>query len=254
MKPRFRAGTALILAGCLAITTASCSKHESEDPTAQPATETAATTTETAPATSTSKKPTTSKKPSKTTSAGKKANPNKGAPPAGVGTFNMDGPAPIVGATYDSMPYVLPLNPAGPQATMVRWVDGWGQSPATAEQGTTYVLGHAWGQQHLVFNPISEFVTANVDMNNPTPVPSVNETPMQRFVTDALNGSTITMEGPSGARSWVVDTAYLVDKNTAGFDKKLVNEHEPGRIVLIACSVDGNQDLNYNVVVEGHLK
>lgn len=166
----------------------------------------------------------------------------------------MTGPAPISGATYDSMPYVLPLNPAGPQATMVRWVDGWGESPATAEDGTTYVLGHAWGQQQLVFNPISEFVTAAVDMNNPTPVPSTNETPMQRFETDALDGSVITMKGAKGERQWVVDTAYLVDKYKAGFDKNLVNEHKPGRIVLIACSVAGSQDLGYNVVVEGHLK
>lgn len=95
---------------------------------------------------------------------------NEGPAPALTGTFEMDGPATITGATYDSMPFVLPLNPAGPQETMVRWVQDWGESPATAEQGTTYVLGHAWGQQKLVFNPFSEVVTANVDLSNPTTV------------------------------------------------------------------------------------
>lgn len=233
------------LAAVLACTlvVAGCSRTEPSD---APTSTAAPTTTSAGAATSTSKAPTTSAKP--TTS-------RKPAPaPAGTGTFSMTGPAPISGATYDSMPYVLPLNPAGPQATMVRWVDGWGESPATAEDGTTYVLGHAWGQQQLVFNPISEFVTAAVDMNNPTPVPSTNETPMQRFETDALDGSVITMKGAKGERQWVVDTAYLVDKYKAGFDKNLVNEHKPGRIVLIACSVAGSQDLGYNVVVEGHLK
>ena len=36
-------------------------------------------------------------------------------PVGGTGSFNMDGPAPVQDATFDSMPYALPLNPAGPQ-------------------------------------------------------------------------------------------------------------------------------------------
>lgn len=178
---------------------------------------------------------------------------NEGPAPAGVGEFSMTGPAAIASATYDSMPYVLPLNPAGPQATMVRWVDGWGQSPATAELGTTYVLGHAWGQQKLVFNPISEVVTAHVDFNNPTYVPGDEGTTVTRFQTPVLNGSTIRMSDAAGAREWVVDNAYLVGKEWAGYDTDLIDEHKPGRIVLIACSVDGAADLDYNVIVEGHL-
>ncbi|MBU5654993.1 sortase [Corynebacterium aurimucosum] len=179
---------------------------------------------------------------------------NEGPAPALTGTFEMDGPATITGATYDSMPFVVPLNPAGPQDTMVRWVDGWGQSPATAEQGTTYVLGHAWGQQKLVFNPFSEVVTANVDLNNPTIVEGLDGMDVQRFSTPVLNGSHIRMTSDDGVgREWIVDNAFLVDKEALGSDADLMNTEAPGRIVLIACAVDGSTDLEYNVIVTGHL-
>ncbi|XMX15097.1 sortase [Corynebacterium aurimucosum] len=179
---------------------------------------------------------------------------NEGPAPALIGTFEMDGPAAITGATYDSMPFVVPLNPAGPQDTMVRWVDGWGQSPATAEQGTTYVLGHAWGQQKLVFNPFSEVVTANVDLNNPTIVEGLHGMDVQRFSTPILNGSHIRMASDDGVgREWIVDNAFLVDKEDLGSDADLMNTEVPGRIVLIACAVDGSTDLEYNVIVTGHL-
>lgn len=179
---------------------------------------------------------------------------NEGPAPALIGAFEMDGPAAITGATYDSMPFVVPLNPAGPQDTMVRWVDGWGQSPATAEQGTTYVLGHAWGQQKLVFNPFSEVVTANVDLNNPTIVEGLDGMDVQRFSTPILNGSHIRMTSDDGVgREWIVDNAFLVDKEDLGSDADLMNTEVPGRIVLIACAVDGSTDLEYNVIVTGHL-
>ena len=179
---------------------------------------------------------------------------NEGPAPALTGTFEMDGPATITGATYDSMPFVVPLNPAGPQETMVRWVQDWGQSPATAEHGTTYVLGHAWGQQKLVFNPFSEVVTANVDLSNPTTVEGLDGAQVQRFTTPILNGSHIRMTSESGAgREWIVDNAFLVDKEQLGSDADLMNTEVPGRIVLIACAVDGTTDLEYNVIVTGHL-
>lgn len=182
------------------------------------------------------------------------ANVNVGPPPTSLGSFTMTGTANITGATYDSMPYELPLNPAGPQATMVRWVDGWGQSPATAEHGTTYVLGHAWGQQRLVFNPISEIVTHHVDFNRPTTVRGESGSMVTRYQTDVLNGDVVTMADAEGnSRRWVIDNAYLVDKYDAIDDAELVDTSIPGRIVLIACSVDGNTDLNYNVIATGHL-
>ena len=179
---------------------------------------------------------------------------NEGPAPALTGTFEMDGPATITGATYDSMPFVVPLNPAGPQETMVRWVQDWGESPATAEQGTTYVLGHAWGQQKLVFNPFSEVVTANVDLGAPTTVEGLDGVQVQRFTTSTLNGSHVRMTSGDGAgREWIVDNAFLVGKDQLGSDADLMNTEVPGRIVLIACAVDGYTDLDYNVIVTGHL-
>ena len=52
---------------------------------------------------------------------------------------------------------------------------------------------------------------------------------------------------------WEVDDAFLVDKEQAIDDKGLMDESVAGRVVLIACSVDGGEDLGFNVVVTGHL-
>lgn len=176
-------------------------------------------------------------------------------PVEGTGSFNMDGPAPVQGATFDSMPYALPLNPAGPQNTMVRWVDGWGVSPKDAEKGTMYVLGHAWGAAPLVFNPLSEAVTADVNLN--APPKNVNGTdgkPVKRYSSDVLNGARIKMrDGANHQRTWKVTRSWLVDKNEAIVDPDIMDDKRPGRIVLIACSVSGSNDLGYNVIVEGEL-
>lgn len=180
---------------------------------------------------------------------------NGGPAPAWEGVFDMTGPGGVHGATFASMPWALPLNPAGPQATMVRWVDGWGVSPNNADHGTLYVLGHAWGQQRLVFNPLSEIVTANVNLNAPAQrVPATHGGTVGRYATPVLNGSVITMrDGNGNGRQWVVDNAFLVDKFEAIDDAEIMNAHDKGRIVLIACSVSGGNDLGFNVIVTGHL-
>ena len=116
------------------------------------------------------------------------------------------------------------------------------------------MLGHAWGQQKLVFNPFSEVVTANVDLSSPTTVEGLDGVQVQRFATSTLNGSHIRMTSPDGAgREWVVDNAFLIPKNQLGSDADLMDTDVPGRIVLIACAVDGYTDLEYNVIVTGHL-
>lgn len=176
-------------------------------------------------------------------------------PVEGTGSFTMDGPAPVQGATFASMPYALPLNPAGPQNTMVRWVEGWGVSPKDAEKGTMYILGHAWGAAPLVFNPLSEAVTADVNLN--APPKNVNGTdgkPVKRYSSDVLNGARIKMrDGANHQRTWKVTRSWLVDKNEAIVDPDIMDDKRPGRIVLIACSVSGSNDLGYNVIVEGEL-
>lgn len=159
----------------------------------------------------------------------------------------------MIQADYDSMPYVTPLNPAGPQATMTRWVDGWGVPPSQAENGTVYVLGHAWAQTPLVFNPLSEAVTAAALDTDPKTVDTLLY-PVYRKSTSVLNGSKIHLTDNQGnKRTWVVDDAWMVDKEQAIDDKDLMDDAQPGRIVLIACSVSGAEDLGYNVMVQGHL-
>lgn len=206
-------------------------------------------------ATSSSAKPS-EKKPKKDGKREDEDDPSVVAGPVeGTGSFNMDGPAPVQGATFASMPYALPLNPAGPQNTMVRWVNGWGVSPKDAEKGTMYVLGHAWGAAPLVFNPLSEAVTADVNLN--APPQNVNGTdgkPVKRYSSDVLNGAKIKMrDGANHQRTWKVTRSWLVDKNEAIVDPDIMDDKRPGRIVLIACSVSGSNDLGYNVIVEGEL-
>lgn len=180
---------------------------------------------------------------------------NAGPAPQGTGSFSMTGPATISGATYDVMPFELPLNPAGPQATMVRWVDGLGAAPDKAETGTVYALGHAWAPAPLVFNPISEQVTAAVDFSQaPESINGLEQQPIRRYTTHNLDGSEITMLDAQGnGRVWKVTRSWLVDKDEAIDDPDIMAEDRPGRIILIACAVDGGQDLEYNVIVEGEL-
>lgn len=174
---------------------------------------------------------------------------------ASVGAFTMNTPQGDINATYDTMPYVLPLNPAGPQETMVRWVEGWGVPPVDNDEGTTYVLGHAWGKQQLVFNLISETVTNSVDPNNPNYITGTDGMDVSRIESDVLNGSTITMSDEDGnQREWEVTRSWLVGKNDAIADPDIMDESRKGRVVLIACSVQGSEDLGYNVIVEGFLK
>lgn len=206
-------------------------------------------------ATSSSAKPS-EKKPKKDEKREDEDDPSVVAGPVeGTGSFTMDGPAPVQGATFASMPYALPLNPAGPQNTMVRWVEGWGVSPKDAEKDTMYVLGHAWGAAPLVFNPLSEAVTADVNLN--APPQNVNGTdgkPVKRYSSDVLNGAKIKMrDGANHQRTWKVTRSWLVDKHEAIVDPDIMDDKRPGRIVLIACSVSGSNDLGYNVIVEGEL-
>lgn len=169
--------------------------------------------------------------------------------------FEMTGPAAITNTIYGSMPYALPLNPAGPQEYVVRWVEGWGYSPDQAESGTVYVLGHAWSQQPLAFNPISEVVTSSVDFSQlPEVINGTDGFPVDRYSTTALNGSVITMSDGAGMeKQWEVTNAFLVDKDEAIVDPDVIASEDPGKITLIACSVEGTGDLNYLVIVEGYL-
>lgn len=175
------------------------------------------------------------------------------AAPGPAGAFNFTGPVTING-NYDSMPYQLPLNPAGPQATMIRWVYGWGVGPTNPTDGTMYLLGHAWARQKLVFNPISELATNTTNLQAPVAVPAVGGGTVPRYYTNALNGSRITLTDPQGNnRTWVINSTYLIHKHDAIKDAELVNTGIRNRVVIITCAVQGNTDLDYNVILSGYL-
>ncbi|MDO4928267.1 MAG: sortase [Corynebacterium sp.] len=170
------------------------------------------------------------------------------------GRFRFRGPLSL-NLDYSVMPYSIPLNPPGPQASMVRWVDGLGYSPNTADKGTVYVLGHAWSQEYLAFNPISTAVVDSAAWSSPDTVTGTDGMPVTRYHSDALNGGVITMTNDQGqTREWVVDGAYTIPKTDAIADPELMNEEVPGKIVVIACAVADDADLEYNVVVTGHLR
>lgn len=184
--------------------------------------------------------------------------PNELPGPAVEGEFEMvnkENQPFITGATYASMPFVTPLNPAGPQETMTRWVEGWGVDPGRASEGTVYVMGHAWATAPLVFNPFSEVVTADALNKTGESVESLSSYSVSRKSSDVLDGYKVMMRDNEGReRVWVVDDAFLIDKYEAIDDADLMDDTQKGRIVMIACSVDGAKDLGYNVVVVGHLE
>lgn len=170
------------------------------------------------------------------------------------GNFRFSGPISL-NLDYSVMPYTIPLNPAGPQATMVRWVDGLGYSPNAADKGTVYVLGHAWSQAHLAFNPISAAVVDSAAWSNPDVVTGTDGMPVTRYYSSALNGGVIAMTNDQGqTREWIVDGAYTIPKTDAIADPQLMDEEVPGKIVVIACAVADDADLEYNVVVTGNLR
>lgn len=179
---------------------------------------------------------------------------NLGPAPGPDGRFFMDAGNTHINVNYGGMAYNLPLNPPGPQASMVRWVGGMGVAPQDAYTGTVYVAGHSWAKQPLAFNPFSEPASYAANFAAPQSVPSTDGHPVYRYPANIFNGGVIRMVAPNGAqRVWRITNTFLVDKNAAIADRDLMNSRIPGRIVLIACAVRDHRDLNFNVVVEGYL-
>lgn len=173
--------------------------------------------------------------------------------PAAPTSFEMVGPAFDIKAHVCGMANVRPLDPPGDQYHTVCWVrEGFGVAPGSTSGGTTYVLGHSWAEAPLVLNPVSIPATAGADLNHPITVSGVPTYP-----TAAANGAQIVLGTPTGTLTYTVTDAYLVPKEQAGYVQPLMNEHDPGRLVLITCAVrkqgDSLTDLDYNVIVDAHL-
>lgn len=168
------------------------------------------------------------------------------APPTG---FVMTGPAFTINAAVCQMENVRPLDPPGDQKQTVCWVrEGFGVAPGSASGGTSYILGHAWAREKLVFNPLSELVMAEIDESKP-----VLENGVPTFPAQGLNGYDITLRTPNGTLAYKVTRAFAVAKDKAADVATVMDEGIPDRITLITCGVRDGKDIEVNVIVDAYL-
>ncbi len=168
--------------------------------------------------------------------------------PAPPTAFEIAGAAFDIKADVCQMDYVRPLDPPGDQVHTVCWVRSqFGVAPGNSSGGTSYILGHSWSQQKLVFNPLSELATKQIDEKHPQVHNGV-----ATYQVKALNGYRITLRTRNGILTYVVRSAFGVRKARAA-DVRSLMANSPGRVVLITCAVGGGADLDYNIVVYGYL-
>ncbi|MFN2517883.1 MAG: hypothetical protein ABR604_02405 [Jatrophihabitantaceae bacterium] len=168
--------------------------------------------------------------------------------PAAPTAFEMTGPAFVIKANVCEMEFVRPLNPPGDQVHTVCWVRSqFGVAPGNKSSGTSYILGHSWAQQKLVFNPISELATKQMDRAHPQLQNGVPTYPVK-----GLNGYRIILRTHNGTLTYVVRNTFGVSKGQAA-DVRSLMANTPGRVVLITCAVGNGADLDYNIVVYGFL-
>lgn len=170
------------------------------------------------------------------------------APAAPTG-FRVSGPAFDITAHVCGMANIRPLDPPGDQYHTVCWVrEGFGVAPGTDSGGTSYILGHSWAKAPLVLTPLSVTAMNAMDMAHPVPLAGVPVYP-----TTVLDGYQIVLTTPNGVLTYVVDSAYAVDKMQAANVAPLMDEHTPNRVVIITCGVHDSQDIDVNIIVNATL-
>jgi hypothetical protein len=157
-------------------------------------------------------------------------------------------------ATVCGMENVRPLDPPGEQHHTVCWVQhDFGHAPGTNGRGTTYVLGHAWGQDPLeVLNRISAPATRqllNLKAHNVTR----GRNGIPTYPLTVLNHDVLTLRTPNGTLNYTVRDAYAVAKEQAGYVNSLMAQNTPNRVVVITCAERQHVDYDYNIVVEAFL-
>jgi hypothetical protein len=168
--------------------------------------------------------------------------------------FTFKGPAFTISATVCGMEYIRPLDPPGEQHHTVCWVQhDFGYAPGSKGRGTTYVLGHAWGQDSLeVLNKISETVTRNVLPEYSKGAPA-KEDGIPIYPSKKLDGYVLSLRTSTGLLRYKVRDAYAVSKEQAGNITHLVDQNVKNRVVLITCSELNHVDYDYNIVAEAYL-
>jgi hypothetical protein len=164
--------------------------------------------------------------------------------------FELKGPGFDIKAHVCGMLNIRPLDPPGEQHHTVCWVrQGFGVAPGT-KSGTTYVLGHAWGQDSQeVLNALSEAAMKQVlTVKNPVKITGIDTWPVT-----AINGYTLTLTTPKGTLNYTVKDTYAVRKAQAGNVAPLMDESTPNRVVIITCGELRHHDYDYNIIVDAYL-
>ena len=171
-----------------------------------------------------------------------------------TGRLYLDGPVPISTAHYSPTPAGDPLLPSSDEFTSVQWVNGLGVPPSRAEDGTVYLIGHAWSHGAYALTPLSGFVTARADLTHPvihSGTGSHAHGGVLRYPVIVPHPSpTLTLVDNAGtSTAWRVTDIFLMNKDETMDDKELFGASLPGRLVLLTCAVAGGMDLHYNVVI-----
>ena len=165
--------------------------------------------------------------------------------------FELKGAGFDIKAHVCGMDYIRPLDPPGEQHHTVCWVkEGFGVAPGTSS-GTTYVLGHAWGQDDQeVLNDLSSMAMKQVltEENKPVQLSGVDTWPVT-----AMNGYVLTLTTAKGTLKYTVKDVYAVRKSEAGYVKPLMDESTPNRVVIITCGELKHHDYDYNIIVDAYL-
>ena len=183
-----------------------------------------------------------------------KTTPHDHVAAAAPSSFKYRGHGFTINADVCGMENVRPLDPPGEQHHTVCWVlHDFGFAPGTNGKGTTYVLGHAWGQDPLeVLNQISSRATKQM-----LTLKQHDKTKLRSGVTTypvtVLTGDTLTLNTPNGQLRYTVRDAYAVAKLQAGAITSLMNENTPNRVVLITCAELNHVDYDDNIIVEAYL-
>jgi hypothetical protein len=168
--------------------------------------------------------------------------------------FTYTAPHYRIRAHVCGMRYVRPLDPPGEQHHTVCWVQhDFGFAPGSHGEGTTYVLGHSWGQDPLeVLNKISETamhqVLPEINRGDRHLISGIGTYPVTR-----LNGDVITLRTATGVLKYTVRGAYAVAKSDAGYVRPLVDQHTRNRVVIITCGELHHVDYDYNIIVSALL-
>lgn len=193
--------------------------------------------------------PTASPTPPHTPAPTRTKPPHEFVAPAAPTSFEITGKAFDIQAQVCKMAYVRPLDPPGDQRHTVCWVKAdFGVAPGSKSGGTSYILGHAWAEAPLVFNPMSEFAMREVLRVDP-----ITESGVRIWPVTGMNGYTVTLGTSTGVLTYKVTRAFAVTKETAAQVESVMAENTPNRVVLITCGELGSKDYDYNIIVYAHL-